>query len=298
MDNDIKFHKLTIEDRTTVLKAQENDIPTICGHNFVNLFIWREVNSIELTEICDSVVISACENKCRYFYFPIGGNNKKETINKLINEKHKYCDKVNFIGLTEKQAELLEEMYPHKYEFIPRQDSFDYVYDVPTLAELKGKHLRTKKQFIRRFKESNDWSWEYLTPGNANECYKIEELWLKAYSSNSSIYLPLELKALKDALDNFNELELTGILLKKEKNVVAYSIGSRLNNETIDCHFEKADKNIIGTYETIRWLFINNCCKNYKYINCEEDLGIEGLRKSKQSYHPIALLKQFSALEK
>lgn len=298
MDKKIQFRKLTIEDRGLVLKAQENDIPTICGHNFVNMFIWREVNGIEISEINQSIVISYLENNCRYFYFPIGGNNKKAVINDLFLEKHKFCNKVNFLGITEHQANLLEEMYPHKFNFIPRQEIFDYVYNVSELAELKGKHLRTKKQFIRRFKESGEWSWEYITPDNIEECYAIEELWLKRHDTQIGTYLPHENNALKAALDNFNELELTGILLKKENQVVAYSIGSKINNEMIDCHFEKADKNIVGTYETIRWLFVNHCCNGYKYINCEEDLGIEGLRKSKLSYHPISLLKQFTAIEK
>ena len=74
---------------------------------------------------------------------------------------------------------------------------------------------------------------------------------------------------------------------------VAYSIGSMINENTADIHFEKADREYDGSYA-----FVNNSFAKYgfhdaEYINREEDLGIEGLRKAKLSYYPIRLNQMY-----
>ena len=92
----------------------------------------------------------------------------------------------------------------------------------------------------------------------------------------------------------FNELGLTGGVIRIGGDVAAFTIGEKLNNETFCVHIEKADTQYNGIYVGINNSFARAAAAGYKYINREEDLGLEGLRRSKQSYHPAFLLKKYT----
>ena len=45
-------------------------------------------------------------------------------------------------------------------------------------------------------------------------------------------------------------------------------------------------------------MFCADAAKNYKYVNREEDVGVPGLRKSKESYHPVKMIKKYMLTKK
>ena len=84
------------------------------------------------------------------------------------------------------------------------------------------------------------------------------------------------------------------IVLKINNKVVAFTIGDILNKQTLCVHVEKALKEVEGAYTMINYLFINhNYQNNLKFINREEDMGLENLRFSKENYHPIKYLTKY-----
>ena len=75
----------------------------------------------------------------------------------------------------------------------------------------------------------------------------------------------------------------------------AVTFGSRISPDTFDVHFEKADASIQGAYAAINCEFAKHIREKYpeiRYLNREEDMGIEGLRKAKQSYHPHHMVEK------
>ena len=96
----------------------------------------------------------------------------------------------------------------------------------------------------------------------------------------------LENEALEEAFQYFDVLDLKGVILRVDHEIVAFSIGSLLNDDTLLVLFEKANRNVRGSYAMINKLFALELAKGYPYINRAEDGGIEGLRKAKQSYMP------------
>ena len=92
-----------------------------------------------------------------------------------------------------------------------------------------------------------------------------------------------------NSLRLYKELELTGGLLRLDGEVVAFTIGEAICEDTFVVHIEKAYAEVQGAYPMINQQFVEHTCMNYKYVNREEDTGAEGLRKAKLSYRPAFL---------
>jgi len=60
------------------------------------------------------------------------------------------------------------------------------------------------------------------------------------------------------------------------------------------CHFIKADGNYKGIYDMLIFVLGKELTiNNIKYLNYEQDLGIEGLRRAKKRYKPEFYLNKF-----
>ena len=107
----------------------------------------------------------------------------------------------------------------------------------------------------------------------------------------------MEFEAVKKAFEYFDELDMVGGLIRVNGEVIAYTLGEpQMNGRCFVSHFEKAPADMIGAYPIINQEFTKNCLMQYEYVNREEDLGIEGLRKAKQSYHPEIWLEKCTAI--
>ena len=105
-----------------------------------------------------------------------------------------------------------------------------------------------------------------------------------------------EYAAVKRAFDNFEQLDFIGGALRVDGKIEAFTMGEALTSETFCTHIEKANTDIVGSYAAINNEFARNCLSSFKYVNREEDMGIEGLRKAKLSYYPAILLEKDNAI--
>ena len=116
--------------------------------------------------------------------------------------------------------------------------------------------------------------------------------WCKENNINQSTYG--ELEVIKEALENFEEFKMNGAILYVENRPVAMTLGSEISERVFDVNFEKALREYDGAYAVINNEFAKTLTR-YEYINREEDMGIEGLRKAKLSYNPIIILDRYNA---
>ena len=123
----------------------------------------------------------------------------------------------------------------------------------------------------------------------------LEAEWCKVNNCDQQEGTGNERRALVYALHNFEVLGLTGGILRVNGKIVAFTFGMPINHETFGVHVEKADTTIDGAYAMINYEFANRIPEQYIYINREEDLGIEGLRKAKLSYQPVTILEKYMA---
>lgn len=100
-----------------------------------------------------------------------------------------------------------------------------------------------------------------------------------------------------NALRLFEELELRGGVLRVDGKVVAFTLGEPVCSDTFVVHIEKAFAEVEGAYSMINQQFVEHECRDFLYVNREEDTGAEGLRKAKLSYRPVFLVEKGNVKE-
>ena len=180
-------------------------------------------------------------------------------------------------------------------QFTADRDYADYVYLRSDLATLSGKKFQAKRNHINKFKKTYNYEYTPITADRIRECLDLEAEWCKVNNCDQHEGTGNERRALIYALHNFDALGLTGGILHVEGKIAAFTFGMPINQDTFGVHVEKADTRIDGAYAMINYEFANHIPEQYIYINREEDLGIEGLRKAKLSYQPAIILEKYVA---
>lgn len=294
---EVKFHEITLEDKTWMDKCFAEDDRNACEYSFANNYMWRKVYQVEVAEICGCLVIRFTENGRYCWSYPVGSGDKKAAIEQLLLLCEQNKEKLTMSPLSEADRAQLLEWFPGRFLIEPDRDSFDYIYAREKLASLAGKKLHGKRNHIARFKDGGEWSYEPMTEENMEECRTMTYSWIKMRSEKWSEEMEQEVMVLHEAFDHMKELGLVGGVLRRDGIIVAFSMGEPLNKDTFVVHFEKAYPDMQGAYPMINQQFVQNACEGYSYVNREDDTGDMGLRKAKLSYYPEILLKKYVAVE-
>ena len=275
-------------------------------YNFTNLFIWNSVYGQQVARAGDFLLVRACgKSGCSYFY-PAGRGDAREAIELLRADAAGRTGEFRLICMTQKQTKSVELLYPGQFEFIGDRDGSDYLYEIDRLADLAGRKLHNKRNHISRFNESApDWVFEELTPAALPECLEMNREWYRrsreADASAETVDQTPEGRALGLAAQHFEALGLKGGLIRAGGEIVAFTIGDPLSSDTFDVHFEKAFGELQGAYAAINREFSRWVREHYphvRYLNREDDMGIEGLRKAKESYYPDLMAEKHIAIWK
>lgn len=263
-----------------------------CEYTFGNIFCWRDIYDIKICRFGDFLFIKNSEG----LYFPAG----RGDIGMALHELKDYCEKNSlpfyFTTMNKLSMLTLKEIYGEKAQVDTSADFYDYIYSRDDLAELRGKKYHAKRNHIARFSE-NDWSSEPITSENIAECEKMNDEWCERNICINGVDdsdKRDEICAVRTGLRHFAELDYFGELLRVNGTVQAFSFGERVNSDAVVVHVEKALTDIQGTYPMINKQFVLNHCADVRYINREEDMGEENLRKAKLSYYPCFMEEKFS----
>jgi hypothetical protein len=266
-----------------------------CEYSFGNIYIWRKYYKSMIAFVDDFILLKATYGKNTMYLFPAGAGDIKATIELLMQDAKQNGREFNFSGLTPNMKEQLEVLYPNTFEYAPVRDSFDYVYRTEDLINLAGKKYHAKRNHIARFRELGEWSFEDINNENLAECKKMSDEWCIMNECSEDDALKAEACAVREAFNNYNELGFTGGLLKLDGRIIAFSIGERLGKNNFVVHIEKAFYDVNGAYTMINQQFAQHYYNGFTYVNREEDMGLEGLRKAKLSYYPSMLLEKYIA---
>jgi uncharacterized protein len=269
-------------------------------YNFTNLFMWRNLYSIKWAEIDGYLVIKAGRDEKQFMLQPFGPDAGVESV---LEEMAAYCVAHNLgfklYGIEKFMVDILEKWRPGQFAITADRDNYDYVYNSKDLIELKGRKYHSKKNHVNSFlRNYSNYQYIPLTPEWVPRCVETQIEWCKKKGCDEDALLKGERDAIIEVLIHWNELKLTGGLIYVDEKVEAFSFGEQLNNDTAVIHVEKANADIRGVYPVINQQFCANAWPQLPYINREEDMGLEGLRKAKESYCPVKMVEKYIAILK
>ena len=285
--NKIEWKLIDLSDRDIFESFGENS-EGIAMYGFASLFFWKEYYRTSYAIIKGNLIAKGKSDKGNcVVYFPRGlKGDVKEVIEALRSD---CCGRLKLHPLTEAVAEAIHGAYPDS-KLTLCEGKCEYVYERSDLALLGGKRYHAKRNHIAKFDKSYVGEYTEITPESLHilrEC--AHHLFGVIENSPKD-----EFKAILCAIDNFEKLKLRAGVLTVDGKYVAYSIGSVINGDTVDIHFEKADRSYEGSYAKINNCFARYSWSDMRYLNREEDLGIEGLRKAKLSYYPCRLNQMYT----
>lgn len=265
--------------------------------NFSNLFIWRFAREISFCIVDQFLIIKTqYPQEEPYFFYPFELEARNEKDRKVVLEKLiALYPKTIFKSMSKDQAQELEKFFPSRFAIASNRDRFDYVYSIAELIALSGRKYHKKKNHLNKFFQSNpNFSFELITSKNCTEVMQTYEKWY-ACNPNKDEALQSEKEGIFSLLKNLESLCVVGGLIRIEGEIVAFSFGEAVDEKNVVMHIEKANTAIQGIYQAINQQFLAHAFCQYQWVNREEDLGIEGLRKAKLSYQPCFLLEKYEA---
>lgn len=290
------FKPITIDDKSIFDKYLVNYNFDTSEYSFANLIIWRKGCDVRYT-IYDNVLIIKKKDFSDNYHFmqPIGytKNNIKNIIEKLIEYKEENNMTYLFKDVEEKFLNDLKEIYGETLHSQPDINNFDYIYTAQKLITLSGKKLHSKKNHYNYFIKTYDYIIkDFYDTGVKTDIISAAKNWYEQ-KNNSNKYLEYELNGIKEIVSNMEKLNLKAMAVYVEDKICAFTIGEKVSNNMAIIHIEKGNSSMRGIYTFTNKTFIENYFSDVLYINREQDLGIEGLKKAKRSYHPIKMGEKY-----
>ena len=196
--------------------------------------------------------------------------------------------------MTRDMKEKIEAECGACFSYEEVRDYEDYVYETEKMISLAGKPYHSKRNFISRFTSRYDYEYVPLSQENIGICRPVMEKWFAEHPQfQNQVYD--EKGAMLELIDNFDALEIQGGAIVVDGQVAAFSFGELLEPDMAHILIEKGDTSFPGIYPVMNHEFLVNQWSHTAFVNREEDMGLEGLRKSKMSYHPAYLNETYAA---
>lgn len=289
----IKLIPLTLDDRDIVKPYFKNITNSM--YNFTTALIWNgeKYTKYAETDGCLSLFYEFPKTPL-FSSYPVGNGDKKAAVSNVCKYMKSKDVRPVMRNLSADMKDELSSLFPNKFEFIPDRNTFDYIYETKRMIDLSGKDLHAKRNHYNYFVKNYNYEYSPLTERDVPFCKDLFEKWIE--EKDSAKWLLQSREATFKALDNLKALDLTGGMIKIDNEICAFSIGEAVSDDTALIHFEVASPDIRGAFNAINREFCAKEWKDYKYVNREEDMGLQGLRKAKEAYRPAYLLEKFHAV--
>ncbi|MFA5713405.1 MAG: phosphatidylglycerol lysyltransferase domain-containing protein [Bacteroidales bacterium] len=292
----IEFKKVALSDKEWIDRVLKFSDFYGAEYNFTNAFIWGDIFNSKIGRFKDFLLARSGEWGERRYLFPAGKGNLREAIELLMEDAIREESPFEMIALNRESREQLKKLYPNRFKFIQTRESFDYIYQVPKMISLSGKKLQSKRNHINFFTQNYNWQLQDLTFDKIDEVKEFLHLWCKQHKCTKTETLHWEMCAVKKALENYRALELKGLILRVEGEIIGFTVGEALNSNSFVVHVEKVLNDFKGGYQFINREFLKWHASQFEYVNREDDIGDEGLRRAKESYYPIFMVEKYRAL--
>ena len=281
------FHRISLDDKVLFDGFARRFPVTHSGNVFTTMVCWHEYVEYSVAEYRDHLVVSARFDPDVTVRPPIGVPDSA-----VLDEVVRFAvlERANLGYVQESVRRLLVERFPGVV-LVEDRDYEDYVYQAKDLATLSGTKYAKIRNRLNKFANSTPYTVEPITPGTVADVEEFLHRWCLWKDCASDPYLEHERRAMVFATEHFLELGLSGLALRIKGEVEAISIFEQMNPETVVVHFEKGSPEYDGVYKAINMETARSVQSHAVLLDREEDLGLPGLRKAKESYHPDHLVR-------
>lgn len=299
----IDFKPVTIKDIDSIMPFLKKYGSSSCQHSFVSMLGLYDKYGDEFCFIGDVLFIHRSgrdHDGYRVYLAPMGNiSDYTDSVSAILSDAHERGLKVSFETVCTEFADALKKI-SSDFDIVYDRDYSEYIYSVESMSVLPGRDLAAKRNRIRAFYSEYEGhiQIENLTAKNIDEVKAFQTEWLAdRKQSLKDPMLDTENTAIDLYLDNFERFGFSGIVVRVFGRIVGYAAGFPLSDDTMDEVIEKGARNITGIYQLLCNEFAVICCKDYRFINREEDIGLAGLRRAKESYKPVRLIDKYIAKE-
>lgn len=300
-------NRISIENRGIIEEYLNGYEYRTSGLSFTSLYMWRDINQFSWEIVGDYMCLSGVSHleleegiELPFMFPPLtrtGGYDSKSLRETILKCKEMFEDKGYPFSLRlvpVHMLDIIKEACP-EINFEDDRPNYDYIYRVQDLVELKGRAYHSKKNHLNYFKKTYQYQYAELTSDMADEVMKFISDFnrKKEIPPHEMELLVMEEEAMEDVFRNLEKVGYIGGAILIEGNIEAVAVGGMLGSDTVTEHVEKANTDFRGLYQLMLNEFCRHVSSRAEYLNREEDMDIENLRKSKLSYKPVELLEKY-----
>ena len=264
-----------------------------CEITPMTLLIWKNFYHQKVAFLDDMMFVSL--GKKQDIYLLPFATDMKKAVNVLKEYTRSLNSPLVFLAAEGERLDAFNDAFCEEFSQTESLDDFEYLYLTEKLKNLSGKKFHSKRNHISAFSKAHNWSYESITPEVLPDLFKMADKWTNEMKklTDDPLSIEVENEAIKEYFPHMKELNIRGGLIRVDGEIVAFTFGTPINDKVFDIHSEKALPEFRTAYSVINREFIANDLPDFEYVNREDDMGLEGLRKAKLSYHPDILLKKY-----
>lgn len=296
------FSPITLQDRSQlqpIIRQWNFENSDVC---FSNLLMWQPTMQTEYALTEQALFIRSYTSKGQMFMQPpilrsdeILFSDALETALKIFDEEKQAPF---FLGVTPDVCARMEQAKPNFFTFEHDIFSDDYIYDAEKMRTLSGKKMHNKRNHIKKFTSFYSFRYEvYDETKHVDACLALNDRW-QEHKEDDEGFINGDQQAIECALLNASALHLKGGVVFINDQIEAFTLGEQLTDKMALIHIEKANADINGLYPFINQQFVQTAWPDMEWINREEDMGVENIRRAKESYYPERMIEKYSAKKK
>lgn len=270
---------------------------------FTNLYMWRKSYAVRWAVVNNHLVVEPNAFESSWILPPYALEADRHLFPSALEaviEDYRNRNKTLVVrAITEAEKKLFDIYFPNQFAYTEEREIEDYIYLGENLRTLSGRKYSKKRNHINAFKKDYpEYKFQEITKNNAEEVLNFLERWCGQRNAGEGLDDGLleEREAIYYALNHVEELDFKGGLIRIGGSIKAFTLGEKINDDTVVIHIEKAFPDIRGLYPVINQDYLNYFWPDVTYVNREEDMGLPGLRKAKESYYPEYLLKKYKGV--
>ena len=303
-DDSLTFDPVALEDYGRIWRYTSVYGEGSCQHSPVSMYSLSEKYGDSVCErdgFLYTLRSRMCDDEYRVYLAPFGGGDLKAAYQAILDDAAAHGKKVKFHTLTESAADFLASAFPGRFLSEEDRDLAEYFCRTESTATFAGGQLQRRRREVHTFwhQYGDRASIHPITPEDMDDILDFKQRWLSMSEySHDMAALGIESRMIDRQLEHFDELKLTGIVLRIDGWVEGISYGTKLSDRYFDGLVEKGNRNVPHIAKVLRMESAKQCAGDCEYFNMEEDVGVPGLRAVKMSYCPEYLLRKFIVVER